>query len=225
MLEHKIVIKFGCAENMKKLHDKGEIFMNTLQCYRKEEVGVERHDPNDGVVEMYNMRGARILRRDRVTGAEIEVATITKGVGRVTGENIDNLNVYCLFSVSIPLDKQVRFSEIIDKRLLSSFGDTAVVISDPMDFLTRIKNHSNGDGYVHARKHVEYRDLNGYHGKIGPFIKDLSYDHQKELRIAIHREKPETPELMFSVGSIEDISCMLPTKDLGDVYLESIASI
>lgn len=225
MLEHEIVIKFGQFDHMKKLREQGQIFMNTLSSFRKQEAGAERYDPDDGILERYNIKGARLLRKDKQSGKEIEVAQITSGIGRVTGVEIDNLNVYCLFYIAIPFNEKVKVKDLIEPVLLSAFGDTAVIVVDPPEFLTRIKNKAKEQGHVHFRKKVEYIDLEGYHGKVGPFVKGLSYQHQNELRIAIHRDTPPAPEFTFEIGSIEDISVLLPTKELGDLYLHSVESL
>lgn len=198
--------------------------MNTLRSYREKEVGAERFDPNDGVEEILNMQGARLTKKDPVSGKVIELAKITSGIGRITNSTYDNLNVYCMFYLSIPFDTKVTIGDVVDVQSISEFGDTAVIISDPADFVTRLKSEVMKKGYIHDRKLVEYRDLSGFHGKVGPFVKDLTYKHQNELRVIVHREEFQRPELTINIGSIEDISCVLPTSELGEMTIESVPS-
>ncbi|WP_157234671.1 hypothetical protein WKI13_13225 [Teredinibacter turnerae] len=198
--------------------------MNTLRYYRDGEVGTERFDPNDGVAEILNMRGARLTKKDPVSGEVVEIAKITSGIGRITNSTYDELNVYCIFYFSIPFNRKIKIGDVVDIRSINGFGDTAIVISDPADFVTRLKNEVINKGYLHDRQLVEYRDLRGFHGKVGPFIKDLTYKHQNELRVIVHRQEIQHPELTINIGSIEDISCIIPTSELGEITIESVPS-
>ncbi len=101
----------------------------------------------------------------------------------------------------------------------------AVVIGDAADFVTRVKKEAHRRGLSHWRSSVEYVDMSKRHDEVGPFVKDLAYSHQKELRIAVFDNKTAEPgPITLNIGSIADIAHLVPACDVRKIMVHSCAS-
>ncbi len=209
---------------MKRLLEFGEVYMNTLASYRGNENDTERHDPYEGLERIMQMKGAKLRRKSSVTGMSEEVALLTGGIGRIKNSNLDKINVYCMFHVVIPFDEDVPLGEVVDERVWTGFGDTAVVIGDAVEFVTRVKNECHRRGLNHWRSKVEYVDMSKRHDEVGPFVKDLAFAHQQELRIAVFDKTAEPGPIKVKIGNLTDIVCLVPAHDIGKITVQSCAS-
>ena len=148
-------------------------------------------------------------------------------------ENIQYMKMYCLTH-----NLNTKEFENPDKRL-REFGDTAVIISNPNEFLRRIIQalvDKFGDSVIFDMKEVYYYDLLKDFGDFNIFCKAKQYEWQNELRIAIGLLDPSesiidhdgqvrkllvqdlTP-LTLEFGSIRDIAVSIPVEDLIDLRL------
>ncbi|MDQ2070339.1 hypothetical protein [Natronospira bacteriovora] len=223
-MSHDLLIKFGAEKYMQRFLEQGELYMNTLASYRGNEHDSERHDPNEGLERILQMKGAKITRKCSDAGRGEEIARLTGGVGRIKNSNLDKINVYCMFHFVIPFDENVPLGEVVDERVWRGFGDTAVIIGDAADFVSRVKDEAHRRGLSHWRSSVEYVDMNKRHDEVGPFVKDLAYSHQHELRIAVFDEATNPGPLSLSLGSIADIACLVPASDVGRITVQSCAN-
>lgn len=223
-MSHDLLIKYGPEKYMRRLLEHGEVYMNTLVSYRGNEHDAERHDPYEGLERIMQMKGAKLTRKNSVTGKDEEVALLTGGIGRIRNSDLDNINVYCMFHFVIPFDEDVSLGEVVDPRVWSGFGDAAVVIGDAADFVTRVKNEAHRRGLSHWRSSVEYVDMSKRHDEVGPFVKDLAFSHQQELRIAVFDHTAELRPITVRIGNIADIACLVPARDVGKISVQSYAS-
>ncbi len=223
-MSHDLLIKFGPKKYMKRLLEHGEVYMNTLASYRGNEHDTERHDPYEGLERIMQMKGAKLSRKCSITGKSEAVALITGGIGRIKNSNLDKVNIYCVFHFAIPFDENVPLGEVVDQRVWSGFGDTAVVIGDAAEFVTRVKNEAHRRGLSHLRSSVEYVDMSERHDEVGPFVKDLAFAHQHELRIAVFDKTAEPGPITVKIGNIADIACLVPADDIGKMTVQSCAS-
>lgn len=223
-MSHDLLIKFGPEKYMQRLLEQGELYMNTLASYRGNEHDLERHDPNEGLERIMQMKGAKLTRKNSVTGRDEEIALLTGGVGRIKNSNFDKTNVYCMFHFVIPFDEDVPLGEVVDERVWRGFGDTAVIIGDAVDFVTRVKEEAHYRGLSHWRSSVDYVDMSKRHDEVGPFVKDLAFSHQNELRIAVFDKAAEPGPLSLSLGSIADIAYLVPACDVGRITVQSCAN-
>lgn len=205
--------------------------MKNLAYYRQEEIkdDLERYDPNDGLESIKQIAtGSHMWLKDKNTGDYKNIATINKGLCRIKNSNLDMVNVYCMFYLSIPDSvKQTFLDEYIDKRLLkpSDNWNTAIIIYDPQEFVTRVKDKANEKGLSHDRKLVEYKDLSSFSGEVGPFIKGLEYQHQSELRIVVFDKSVSNldgKDKKLHIGSIEDIALKVDLSDLGKFCINEV---
>lgn len=215
-----ILIKFGAREHMERLLHEGEVYMNTLAYYRDKERGGERHDPNEGIQRIKQMKGAVLKRKNQENGEYETIAKFTNGTARVKNSNYDRINAYCLFHLLISGDNKIQLSENVDERVLKGFGDAAVIIHDAVEFVTRVKSAAAKRALPNSRQAVEYVDMSTLDGEVDLFMKDLSFSYQKELRIAVIDQEAEAGPITLNIGSITDIACLMPAKDVTELSFE-----
>lgn len=193
---------------MKSLFEDGVIYMNTLEFYRTLEGHDERHDLNEGVERILNLRGGVLKLRNRETYEFKEVAQLTHSRVRELNSNFQNLNVFCsyYFKSDMPI---VNLGKTIPEKVKLGFGKYAVVVFDAAEFVTRVKQAAIEKGYKHYRSLVEYKDFSQNHIDVGPFVKDEVFSHQNELRIAVDTIENNGSSIKLHVGNLEDIAVLL----------------
>lgn len=208
---------------MKSLFKNGVIYMNTLEFYRTLEAHDERRDINEGVERVRNLRGGALKRKNKETGALEEIAQLTHSRVRELNSNLQNLNVFCLYYLKSGLPIKNLGEEISEKTKLG-FGDYAVVIADAGTFVTRVKQTAIKKGYKHFRRLVEYVDFSKDDFEVGPFVKDQTFAHQCELRIAVHTGENSGSFIELEIGSLEDIAIMVPADELDELSIQDKAN-
>jgi hypothetical protein len=152
------------------------------------------------------------------------------------------LKVYCLYRLTYNIS-QKQF-ERPDERL-KDFGDTAVIIHNPDEFLDRVLRRlyeRYGDSFNFKMREVSYFDISRDYGDFDVFWKTTFYEWQKELRIAVglldgsksiidgngRLLKPliqDVSALTLDVGSIRDIAIPISTDDLINLMFPPIIGI
>ena len=146
-----------------------------------------------------------------------EVGIFTKGFHRETNSELDRVNIFCLLYFVIPYDEEILLGDIINDRVWSGFGDTAVIIGDAADFVARIEKTADIFKLKHIRKAVEYVDISEVNGEVCPFIKDNFYSHQKELRICVQDKNKESKAMNMDIGGIRETSMLVPAKNITNI--------
>jgi hypothetical protein len=146
------------------------------------------------------------------------------------------LKIYCMYSLTYNMNKK-QF-EPPDKRL-GDFGDTAVIIYNPDEFVRRIHiwlYDKFRDNINFRIRQVSYYDLFKDFGNFDIFWKEKKYEWQKEVRITVglldgsevrideygRRLKAliqDTNPLTLEIGSIKDIAISISTDDLVNLKL------
>ncbi|MCH7500722.1 MAG: hypothetical protein IH886_12045 [Nitrospinae bacterium] len=219
MMSYHLLIKFSAREHMERLLDEGEVYMNTLAYYREEEKNSERHDPNEGIEKIMAIKEGLVKCKNPDNGKLQKIATVTSGILRFTDSNLDKTAIYCLFHLEIPNNKKFESKECVDERVLEGFGDTAVLIHDVAEFLARVKSAAQKRGLDHRRERVQYVDMSTRNDEVGPFLKDLSFSHQKELRIAVFDEANGPRPIILNIGSIRDIACLISAQEVAEITI------
>jgi hypothetical protein len=213
-MDNYLLIKFGAFEHMKLLIETGQVYMDVLSSYRKTEHNKQRHDPNDGIKRIIQATGAKFSVTNKETGTSELIGYFNDGLGRETTDKLDKLNVFCMYHFPLNVTKEVKFSDIIDDRVSTGFGDTAVFIKDSQSFLSRIKDVAIMHGYKFIPSLVEYVDIKNRHGEVGAFMKDLEFDHQQELRIGVSTSNSDGSPIKLTIGDISDIATLVSSKEL-----------
>ena len=146
------------------------------------------------------------------------------------------LKIYSMYSLTY--NKNQKQFEQPDE-MLKDFGDTAVIIYYPDEFVRRIDKglyDRFGDNIDFKIRQVFYYDLFKDFGDFDVFWKVKTYEWQKEVRITVglldgsetrideHGRQLKAliksiEPLTLEIGSIEDISVTIPTEDLINLKL------
>ena len=138
--------------------------------------------------------------------------------------------VFCMYGLTYMIPEQCYQKP--DERL-REFGDTAVVILNPNEFLNRILqglNRQYEDNFNFRLDEVHYYPPD-YYGPLDEFCKSASFAWQNEMRMRVALLNPESyiideqgrkrKELMqnrdsitVNIGDIRDISVQIPIEDL-----------
>ena len=189
------VIKIGEDEYMRKLLEKGEVFMRTLEEFRKMEN--ESKDCSDGRGDAYEGVDA-ITQVDALFLGDTKVEGCSPIRHNLPG-GIKGL-IYCLFGVyDSPFDIRGSLPNEVKK-----MGNSAVVIRDPMVFIDRCATAVRKAGGGMMAGSVQYYDENAGDYFLSPWLKRNKFRAQSEYRLFI----PCGNEGCYTlhIGSIEDIA-------------------
>ncbi|WP_454920835.1 hypothetical protein [Abiotrophia defectiva] len=217
-----ILIKFGKKEHLEMLQ-KGQIYMNTLQFYRKYESSSGDEVVGDAseailAVELDNVKIIDNETNEIVLEIPISKAKIDPGYSRFP--------VFCLFR----FDKRnevsrgehyavLEFTEE-QKNKLVEFGEYALVIKDSDEFDKRLEEALSKANLFFAKGAIEYRNPNNEDvlerfaegGPAVAFIKREKYGYQSEFRYMVKKEVEN--HLKLQIEDISDISEIVPIKTL-----------
>ena len=133
---------------------------------------------------------------------------LTKWTLRVPPEEPELINIFCMFALRPALG-----SFPVDERNFR-FGDYALVLLDPQEFINRIHEKLKVLKIEHKANLVEYVP-NDYSGKLGLFRKREAYGYQSEWRLVTY--KGPGCQRRIEIGSIDDISTMIASAEINGV--------
>ena len=190
-----MVIKIGEEEYMQKLLEKGEVFMRSLEEFRKMEN--ETQECLDGRGDAYEGIDA-ITQVDELYVGDMKVDGCSPIRHNLPG-GAKGL-IYSLFGVFGPqFDIDTSLSDEVRK-----MGNTAVVIRDPMVFIDRCATAVRNAGGRMMAGSVQYYDENTGDYFLSPWLKRNKFKAQSEYRLFIPCGHESTYTL--HIGSIEDIA-------------------
>lgn len=200
---------------------RGELYANRLACFRKFRGDKEREDDLEGVIQEPPGSRLELEGTDLRTGETGKVIVPTEDMAdriRRQIRSIDSINVFCTYSVDhnnlekVPNGNADRQGwRIGPSEVFSEFGEHAVVIWNPHEFIERVEAAAQRQGYAVSHGHVQYYDPETGPQNIDPevaalFAKRNTYAHQKEHRIAINTGTIGSDPLRLSIGDISDIA-------------------
>lgn len=184
----------------------GRLYLNTGAYFasidRSDSV---RHDPHDGVDDARQVVSVEI--QDEA-GKWIPIGGIINPVTFRSSES-EKFNVLCTYMMTD------LHGATFDERNLQ-FGDTAVYITNPVEFLRRVKAAAAEAGKDVLHRPVEYVPRDLHDGKMGPFRKFSEYEYQSEFRIVLTGGNGEACRL--AVGNLRDISAIGPSSSIPTMW-------
>jgi hypothetical protein len=119
-------------------------------------------------------------------------------------DNRPNVHVYCMHGIKNLPDYNYDVEN-------NKFGDSAIVISNLIEFVARFKSAARNKGYGLSQAPVTYVDRK-YDGDMGPFKKFDIFAYQYEFRFVLLGAGfgPET----LNIGDIRDISFLIPVTEM-----------
>lgn len=200
------IIKFGARSDLERLRNTGEVFLNTwgyFKCYESNDVQGDKHE---GLVSIHQVANGIQLQIE-VEGKFVPIQGLYGQIKYgVRASLLENINLFCVYAVT---DESFH---CLDDQRLKEFGDAALVMTDGDEFLARLRQKLNAEGFLHDSDLVKYVDLESHEGEMGPFGKLSSYSYQSELRILVHAKRSGPLKLLL--GDISDISFLFSMDEL-----------
>ena len=166
MPEPGTLIKIGRKEHIECLYDDGFLYMNDLPYFWKVEDEEVRGDPHDGIATLH--RGTKAtVKKD---GVELPITVIAWDL-RLHPDNADEINIFSMYALR-------PSTTPIDDRVLK-FGDTALILTQPQEFMNRILTVLK-DQDIHGEAELVTYVPDDYTGEVGPFRKLQRFSWQAE---------------------------------------------
>ena len=212
------LIKFQCSKKITSLQQ-GHLYAKTLKYYRDLEQETGDSDIGDKFEAMLHVNEGYIHIHD--TG---ETITLNDSLIK-TGHSEDF--VFCMFGI-YPSIQAFRFTDEQRKKMLS-FGDTALVIQDSDEFIKRVLDAANRNGFEAHFGAVQYYEptidscnlivslLKGMWNIA--FWKRARYSYQQEWRFVFIPGNGED-HIDLDIGDISDISTILPASKVLSDFIE-----
>lgn len=217
------LIKFQDADKIKSLQA-GKIYAKTLGYYRKREEETGDCEVGDKYEAMIHINEATIYFPD--TG---ETVAVNDDLLK-TSESNDF--VFCMFGV-YPKKEKFRFTDKQKEKMLS-FGDTALIVLDHDEFISRVKVAAEKAGYKVYFKPVQYYDPNIDGGNMLfslldgmwniAFWKRDSYTYQQEVRFVFTPSDENIDHIELDIGDISDITVIISAKSALSAIVEKAVS-
>jgi hypothetical protein len=184
----------------------GNLHLNTAKFFADlDKADSERSDPHEGADEAWQVDEVAIA---DTNGTWLPLPRIV-GPTTLGSERSSKLNVLCLYSMTN------RVGDHFDERNLS-FGDQAIVILNPLEFVRRMKVAAAAVSKTLTQNAIEYVDASTYHGPMGPFRKFSLHSHQNEFRFVLGEGNGNSCRLL--VGDLRDITLQIPTTALSKFW-------
>lgn len=199
-------MKIGSKENMEELLNDGSIFLQRWRNYQKIEQ-VERGDKNEGLSHSFQPENITL----KINGKNIEdiIGPIRLDDGGI------NPFIYCMYGFN-STHASCKQGQLVDSRC-ESFGDTAVIIKDGIQFFERLKKACENVVNSFEGKLIQYVDFETYHGEMGCFKKYKDYfSHQHEFRI-VFGDIVANKTFKIKIGTIQDIAELYPLGEINNI--------
>lgn len=197
------LVKFGQKEHLEALLNDGVIYMNNIEYFRKYEESQPDHLRGDRYecFDYISQNNKILCFNEMASNSTFEVNDATV---------FENRNMYIGYLCCMYAVYSDKVNTPIDKRMLD-FGDYAVVIHNPNEFMHRIKEYGKEKNLYPNCFPVKYYDEKTKIGPLHAFMKRNKYSYQSEARIYIHSYNPQE-YMILSIGSIRDIAYMVKLK-------------
>jgi hypothetical protein len=200
----------------------GKLFMNTVRSFKeyKDDYGELRGDEYEGIVALYQPDKLGEIRfGEHVIPASDLAAPIV-----VHGNNLLNHNVFCIYSLNSRGHETISSETLSDfKRTLElhdscfGLGNFCVVILNASQFIGRCKSAIEKLNFHGSLGLVDYFNEHEFHGnmpedKLG-YQKRSLFSHQREYRVKIDTNRPESGSYTLEVGDLSDIAVITTPKE------------
>lgn len=208
-----LLIKFGSEVDMRDLLERGTIYMNTIEFFRRIEDGQLRGDNYEGVTKIWNLPAGQF----QIPEIDFKGNYISMHLSESYTKILGNIySLYCISSHGFEGPSDVK----LDSRV-SQFGTHGVIIKNLPAFFSRIETSAKLLGYSLKHDFVEYYKKMGVNKEISIFEKPDDFSYQKEFRFFIHQNN-QLP-IKFQIGCLKDIAEMVTIDVLMNLTLKSNA--
>lgn len=227
-----ILIKFGEKENLLKLQE-GNLYMKNLKYYNdleEKQALIGMGDKDDGKAVLTYVDFKMI---DIDTGKIILAGKYDKAV---LDYKICNNPVFCLFALDNRnivkygslnednIDYRMEFTEIQKKEFKKNFGDSALLINNPYEFINRINKSFKEQELSFLNGKVDYYDqsindkemidsIKQDYNKVAFWKRKSDFDYQQEYRILCTSIEVDD-YIQINIGDIKDITQIIPMEEI-----------
>ncbi len=193
-------VKIGQFKHINDLREKGILYLNTIQFFREAELNSEQKDIYEGIEEIRQLISIKIQFEDKsIFILNKSSGDIVGGQFRVSNESLSG-NLFCLTAIT---NKFVEKNNFLHPKL-KEFGDSILVIYDPIKFLDRLDSSLAKAKYKNDYKLVSYYNEKEYEGSLNIFCKRNQLEYQSEWRLFVDAKVNEPFKL--EIGNLSDIS-------------------
>ena len=205
------LIKIGQAEYQKRLYERGEIFMQTLEYFRKLEDGNVRKDVYEGAEKILQVNWIKIADGNRDIEFSIKDGSMSRANYYSTPQTY--CNAYCMIGIT---EDDKGKDGIIDSENMK-FGEFMILIYNVKEFIKRVRLKLAALGIHNSWGPIKYYEEYDFQGNLSPFFKRKQFSAEKEVRIIAIPDYNRPIKL--EIGSIQDIAIPMPISKLSKIRL------
>jgi len=204
-----LLIKIGQKKHIDQLQKTGLIHSETVKYFREHEIEeIElRRDTREGAQSSIRIKDLKLL----VENKDLPI-TFKNARFNTFNLELDLTHIFCLYAVTPDLADGQLF---IDKKVIK-FGDTALLITDPGEFIKRVENATK-EKFRCTFKPVQYYPNTNDYTRLTIFDKPNSFSFQREFRF--HFDHIDKDYLEFKIGSLSDISVIIESEKLPELTM------
>lgn len=211
------LLKIGQEEHVTDLQSNGTIYCNSIKTFRQIETDdSNRRDAREGAYKTEYLNAKSMTMS--VDGKKLPVE-FTSARLNLFDQEIEHHKLYCLFGFK----PEYANGDPFIHQENCNFGNKALLITNSLEFVTRIESELKEMGLEYRFDWVKYYKENEMNDGLSVFHKPDDFEHQSEFRFYIKNDGPDP--LKFSIGSIEDISMIVETKKLPKLSLTPIEEV
>lgn len=189
----------------------GNLYLNTNAYFGKlDSTDTVRFDPHDGVDESRQVSKVEI--KDE-SGNWLRLPVV--GPVTLRSKLSGKLNILCLYAMTD------REGDFFDSRNLA-FGDQAVVITNLLEFIRRIKAAAKVAGKKVQHGPIQYVEREIHDGPMGSFRKYREQTYQNEFRFVFTDGDGSVCRL--SIGDIRDIAYAMSSSNVAKVWQSMLSN-
>jgi hypothetical protein len=203
------LVKFGKKIHLEEMFETGKIRFGLITEFMQSSEN-ERGDKFEGVFEIINTGFTEVTCEHPTLGTQTFKLN-PDNPARLMQRSLDPHCSFSCYALTYEMFAEIH-THNINERLLE-FGDYAIFIKNPKEFINRVHRELSDVGYSGQTNLINYIDYETA-GTITPdfFTKSDQFSHQNELRF-LFETKEEKP-VFIEIGSISDISVLLPAAEL-----------
>ena len=211
----------------------GKLFARRLRYFKELEDAAGRGDNDEGVTLLASDNAILTLRSVNQESGEVESITVPSkdltGPLEIRPEWIDYVHVYCMyaghsgdFEVLSEDNAEALTRQLEIPSQYQEMGKHAVIVTGVGEFLARVRNATEREGYNLGRGLVNYYDYASGtpHQDLGLgaiFAKQSKFAWQREYRFAFDTGELGSDPITLEIGAIDDLAFYVPTSEINSM--------
>lgn len=221
-LERVALLKVVESRDYAEDFQRGRLYMNTIDHFRKVEKDLERGDPYEGLRILHQGKDIGEIRIGEHSIAPAGVVNV-----RIAQNRGLHWNVFCMYSLHIGDERTARAKSLEELRQLlllptdTGLGRHLAVVTDRSEFYRRVDAAARRNNFSLRRRLVTYYDETesySFGEDEFPFQKRRLFGHQREYRIVIDRGEGARGPYSLDVGALGDIVSLTTVEEFNATF-------